>query len=187
MPSSRQPSPLREVIDPAAAGAIAAGRVAVITGAASGIGRAAALELAQYVRPSQVFQRLCSHLSAVNPTLSIGLKVAIADVNAEALQTVGRELLNVSGDESNILVVPTDVSDLTQVQALKDKVLDTWGEVCRMRFIAGVIFCVVLTFPLLGSFFSPHSLRLGCGIIEQCWDRPNWHIVEEFGRLEERL
>jgi hypothetical protein len=45
--SSRQPSPLREPIDPEAAGAIAAGRVAVITGAASGIGRAAALELAQ--------------------------------------------------------------------------------------------------------------------------------------------
>ena len=49
MPSSRQPSPLRQAVDPAAAGAIAADRVAVITGAASGIGRAAALELAQYV------------------------------------------------------------------------------------------------------------------------------------------
>ena len=44
---SRQPSPLRDPVDPEVAGAIAPGRVAVITGAASGIGRAAALELAQ--------------------------------------------------------------------------------------------------------------------------------------------
>lgn len=48
MPSSRQPSPLRDPVDPEVAGAIAPGRVAVITGAASGIGKAAALELAQW-------------------------------------------------------------------------------------------------------------------------------------------
>lgn len=48
MPTSRQPSPLRDPVDPEVAGAIAPGRVAVITGAASGIGRAAALELAQW-------------------------------------------------------------------------------------------------------------------------------------------
>ncbi|KIJ54458.1 hypothetical protein M422DRAFT_153424 [Sphaerobolus stellatus SS14] len=115
MPSSRQPSPLRQAVDPAAAGAIAAGRVAVITGAASGIGRAAARELAH-----------------------LGLKVAIADINAEELQAVGRELNNIAGDESNVLVVPTDVSDLAQVQALKDKVLDTWGEVAVLLNNAGI-------------------------------------------------
>ncbi|KAF8531994.1 hypothetical protein JB92DRAFT_3086480 [Gautieria morchelliformis] len=114
MPSSRQPSPLRDPVDPEVAGAIAPGRVAVITGAASGIGRAAALELAQ-----------------------IGLKVALADVSVQALESVGREVKAIVGDV-NVIVVPTDVSVLTQVQALRDRVLDTWGEVAVLLNNAGI-------------------------------------------------
>lgn len=62
----------------------------------------------------------------------LGLKVAIADLNVEALKAVGREVQNIAASEGNVLVIPTDVSDLAQVQMLKDKVLDTWGEVCRI-------------------------------------------------------
>ncbi|GJJ15310.1 putative secondary metabolism biosyntheticenzyme [Clathrus columnatus] len=114
MVSSRQRSPLREVLDPVAAGAIAPNRVAVITGAASGIGRAAALELAQ-----------------------LGLKIALADITAEQLEAVGREVAAIVGP-NNVLVVPTDVSDLQQVQALKEKVMDTWGEVAVLLNNAGI-------------------------------------------------
>ncbi|KAJ3546391.1 hypothetical protein NMY22_g2068 [Coprinellus aureogranulatus] len=84
---------------------IHAGRVAVITGAASGIGRAAAVEFAR-----------------------LKLKVAIADVNEAELRIVGKELAELTG-ESNVLIIPTDVSKLDQVVALKEKVYEAWGEV----------------------------------------------------------
>ncbi|TFK23424.1 NAD(P)-binding protein [Coprinopsis marcescibilis] len=84
---------------------IHAGRVAVITGAASGIGRAAAREFA-----------------------SLGLKVAIADKNEQELEALGKKLVEQVG-EGNVLVVPTDVSNLEQVVSLRDKVYDAWGEV----------------------------------------------------------
>lgn len=58
----------------------------------------------------------------------IGLKVALADVSVQGLERVAREVKAIAGD-INVLVVPTDVSDLAQVQALRDRVLDTWGEV----------------------------------------------------------
>ncbi|PFH54041.1 hypothetical protein AMATHDRAFT_136617 [Amanita thiersii Skay4041] len=93
---------------------IHAGRVAVITGAASGIGRAAAIELAK-----------------------IGLKVAIADVQQDGLQAVGKELAAIVG-EVNVLVVPTDVSKLEEVVRLRDKVYEAWGEVAVLMNNAGV-------------------------------------------------
>lgn len=93
---------------------IHAGRVAVVTGAASGIGRAAAREFAR-----------------------LQLKVAIADVNEEALRKLGVELVGVVG-EANVLVVPTDVADLKQVEALKEKVYDAWGEVGVLMNNAGI-------------------------------------------------
>ncbi|KAJ3894860.1 hypothetical protein GG344DRAFT_40135 [Lentinula edodes] len=86
------------------------GRVAVITGAASGIGRAAALELAK-----------------------LKLKIAIADVDEATLQQVGKDVAAIVGD-ANVLVVPTDVSKLDQVVHLKEKVYELWGEVRIKRF-----------------------------------------------------
>lgn len=59
----------------------------------------------------------------------LGLKIAIADANEEDLNALGRELVETIGAQ-NVLVVPTDVSKLDQVAKLKDKVYDTWGEVC---------------------------------------------------------
>ncbi|KAF9474208.1 NAD(P)-binding protein [Pholiota conissans] len=90
------------------------GRVAVVTGAASGIGRAAAIEFAK-----------------------LGLKVAIADVTVDKLQDVGQELTKIVGDV-NVLVIPTDVSKVEEVASLRDKVYETWGEVAILMNNAGI-------------------------------------------------
>ncbi|RPD74032.1 NAD(P)-binding protein [Lentinus tigrinus ALCF2SS1-7] len=81
------------------------GRVAVITGAASGIGRAAAIELAK-----------------------IGLKIAIADVDEQKLNETAKEVAQIIGQE-NLITLPTDVSQLDQVERLRDRVYEAWGEV----------------------------------------------------------
>ncbi|XP_006462466.1 hypothetical protein AGABI2DRAFT_193604 [Agaricus bisporus var. bisporus H97] len=91
-----------------------AGRVAVITGAANGIGRAAARELAK-----------------------LGLKIAVADVDETKLRVIGQELIELLGAQ-NVLIIPTDVSKLDQVVRLKDKVYDTWGEVAVLMNNAGI-------------------------------------------------
>ena len=64
------------------------------------------------------------------------LKVAIADTNEEELNKVGKELAELTG-ESNVLIIPTDVSQLDQVVALKEKVYEDWGEV---RYIPPSVF-----------------------------------------------
>ncbi|KJA16942.1 hypothetical protein HYPSUDRAFT_71010 [Hypholoma sublateritium FD-334 SS-4] len=91
-----------------------AGRVALVTGAASGIGRAAALEFAKQ-----------------------GLKVAIADVAAEPLHALGVVLAKLVG-EANVLVVPTDVAQIEEVVRLRDRVYEAWGEVAVLMNNAGI-------------------------------------------------
>ncbi|TFK40460.1 NAD-P-binding protein [Crucibulum laeve] len=93
---------------------IHAGRVAVVTGAASGIGKAAAIEFAK-----------------------LGLKLAIADVEGDKLAQVGKELMHIVG-EPNVLVVRTDVSKLEEVVSLRDKVYEAWGEVAVLLNNAGI-------------------------------------------------
>ena len=46
----------------------------------------------------------------------------------DTLKEVGKTLVGIVG-EANVLVVPTDVSKLDQVKALRDKVYEAWGEV----------------------------------------------------------
>jgi NAD(P)-dependent dehydrogenase (short-subunit alcohol dehydrogenase family) len=65
------------------------------------------------------------------------LKVAIADTNEEELKKVGKELAELTG-ESNVLIIPTDVSQLDQVVALKEKVYEDWGEVRYLRSFLGM-------------------------------------------------
>ncbi|MGF6842633.1 NAD(P)-dependent dehydrogenase (short-subunit alcohol dehydrogenase family) [Paraburkholderia youngii] len=89
-----------------------AGKVAVITGAGSGFGRAFA------------------HKGA-----ALGMKLVLADVNAEQLaQTV--DALREGGAEA--IAVPTDVSSATQVEALARAALATFGKVHLLFNNAGV-------------------------------------------------
>lgn len=90
-------------------------RVAVITGAASGIGRAAALRFA-----------------------GLGLKVCLADLASAALDEAAAAAAAASPlGAAGILAVATDVSDLAQVQALSDQVFATFGEVGILMNNAG--------------------------------------------------
>ncbi len=95
--------------------ALTSGRVAVITGAASGIGLAAAKRFAAF-----------------------GMKICLADLAADALTKAAAELVSVSPlGESGVIAVPTDVSRLDQVQALKDAAYGTFGEVAVLMNNAG--------------------------------------------------
>jgi NAD(P)-dependent dehydrogenase (short-subunit alcohol dehydrogenase family) len=87
--------------------ALTPGRVAVVTGAASGIGLAA------------------SHRFA-----TLGLKLCLADLASDALE-VAREAVAASSPlgEDGVIAVVTDVADFAQVQALADAAYHHFGEV----------------------------------------------------------
>ncbi len=88
------------------------GRVAVITGAASGFGRAFA-----------------------DRGAALGMKLVLADVDANALaQTV--DALRAAGADA--IGAPTDVSDPVQVEALAHAALDAFGKVHLLFNNAGV-------------------------------------------------
>ncbi len=90
-----------------------AGKVAVVTGAGSGLGRAMAKALVQ-----------------------AGAKVAGVDVNASGLATL-REELAPRGD--NFLPVSGDVASMAGAQAIMDQALAAFGEVHVLVNNAGVI------------------------------------------------
>ena len=79
------------------------GKVAIVTGASSGIGRATALALAEQ-----------------------GVWVAVASRNGEALSALAEELKR---QARQVIVIPTDVTQREQVEALVEEVLAQWGRV----------------------------------------------------------
>lgn len=95
--------------------ALQPGRVAVITGAANGIGRAVA-------------QRC-----AVN-----GMKVVLADLSSDQLERTIEEFVALGVTRSNLLAVPTDVADLEQNQALCTKAYGTFDACHLVLFNAGI-------------------------------------------------
>ena len=156
---SRGPSPLRSTsyslgvtyklddtvhspLDKAAHPVLHEGRVAVITGAGSGIGRAAALELARcvdgpYRRARRFFLqealqgiRLTDLLISSTPLLSLrlGMKLALADVDEDGLKQTAEEVSLIVG-ASNVLANPVDVAVLDEVVRFKEKVFEAWDEV----------------------------------------------------------
>lgn len=86
-------------------------RVAVVTGAGTGIGKAAALAL-----------------------LKDGWHVALAGRRPEPLQAVIKD----SGAGVRVLALPTDVAQAASVQALFDTTVQTWGRVDLLFNNAGV-------------------------------------------------
>lgn len=89
-----------------------AGRVAVVTGAGSGIGRALARRFA-----------------------AEGMHLVLADVEKSALDAVAEEL---TAGGSEVLAVPTDVSDGDAVDALAAQTLDRFGAAHVLCNNAGV-------------------------------------------------
>jgi NAD(P)-dependent dehydrogenase (short-subunit alcohol dehydrogenase family) len=92
--------------------AIEAGRTAVITGGASGIGLAAAKKLAGF-----------------------GMNVVIADFNAETLDAAHRELTEAG---ARVEAVRTDVARPDEVAALRDRALARFGDIALLMNNAGV-------------------------------------------------
>jgi len=90
--------------------AIAEGRVAVVTGAASGIGQAAAERFAGY-----------------------GMKLVLADTNVDDLAEVARAL----AEHTEVLAVPTDVGDRAAVEALALRTYERFDEVALLLNNAG--------------------------------------------------
>jgi NAD(P)-dependent dehydrogenase (short-subunit alcohol dehydrogenase family) len=94
---------------------VAAGRVAVVTGAASGIGFG-------------LSERFASE----------GMRVVMADIEEPALAEAAEVLIGRGGE---VLPVPTDVSRPEQVDALRDRALETFGAVhvlCNNAGVAGL-------------------------------------------------
>jgi NAD(P)-dependent dehydrogenase (short-subunit alcohol dehydrogenase family) len=95
--------------------ALAPGRVAVITGAASGIGLAAALKYA-----------------------SLGMKICMADANADLLRRSAERVASQAKSPDDVRAFAIDVSDLSAVQGLKNAVYDAFGEVAILMNNAGI-------------------------------------------------
>jgi NAD(P)-dependent dehydrogenase (short-subunit alcohol dehydrogenase family) len=88
------------------------GKVAVITGAASGIGRGLAERCVEE-----------------------GMKVVLADIEEEALASTEKEM---KAAGASVLAVSTDVSKASDVEALAERTLDVFGAVHLLCNNAGV-------------------------------------------------
>jgi NAD(P)-dependent dehydrogenase (short-subunit alcohol dehydrogenase family) len=95
--------------------ALAPGATAVITGAASGIGLAAAMRFA-----------------------SAGLKVVMADLPGDALNAAQAAVAKAAADPAAVIAVPTDVSSFTDLERLRDKTEAAFGMPSVLMNNAGI-------------------------------------------------
>lgn len=133
-----------------------AGRVAVVTGAASGIG-----------------------LGLAERLLAEGMSVVLADVEQPALE---RQVARLAADGAAVLGVPCDVGDPAQVARLRDLTLEAFGAVHLLCNNAGVasgrpsvktkpeVWRWIVDVNLLGvaygiHAFAPLMIAQGCGHI----------------------
>lgn len=87
-------------------------RVAIVTGAGSGIGKACALRLAM-----------------------AGARVVISDINRDALQAVAQQIAATGGDS---LCIEADVAAASACENLAQQVLSAWGRIDTLVANAGV-------------------------------------------------
>jgi len=95
--------------------ALSEGRTAVITGAASGIGLAAARAFAQ-----------------------LGMRVCLADLPGEKLDRAAEEVAKAVGGTERVRAIPTNVSKLEEVRRLKDEAYAAFGEIALVMNNAAV-------------------------------------------------
>lgn len=96
--------------------ALTAGRTAVITGGASGVGLACATRFA-----------------------ALGLNICLADVDESGLASAATEVRNAGADRGvKVVALTTDVSQLDQVERLRDRVFDEFGDVAVLMNNAGI-------------------------------------------------
>lgn len=134
--------------------ALAANRVAVVTGAASGIGLAATTKFAR-----------------------LGMKVFMADANAGALEAAARQVSGRAARPGDVRFLAADVSSPEDVRRLKETVYEAFGEVAVLMNNAGVggggelfgdpeRWCRILDVNLMGvvngvQAFAPEMIRQG--------------------------
>jgi len=94
--------------------AIARGRVAVVTGAASGIGLAAAKRLA-----------------------GLGMRICLADLASDALERSAAEVAERAGSKDDVLAIAADVGRREEVERLKNETFAAFGEVAVLMNNAG--------------------------------------------------
>ena len=95
--------------------AISAGRAAIVTGGAGGIGLAAALKFA-----------------------SAGMKVMLADANGDALDSARAQVAKAAGRPDDVRASVVDVSQLAEVQKLREDAYAAFGDVAVLMNNAGI-------------------------------------------------
>lgn len=79
------------------------------------------------------------------------MKIALADITEDVLVQAGKEVAAIAGD-TNVLVIPTDVSKIGDVQRLRDRVYETWGEVSSFRHTTTISFLTLFYQPIRSPF-----------------------------------